>query len=406
MDPLAKLASLAENMRFEPSEELILPHLEERRMPGFGADQPRPPEVACPAGVALKDLPIYRAVGPGGRRMPLLKTLLTSACERDCYYCACRAGRDFRRATFQPDELARTFMELHRARRVDGLFLSSGVAGGGVRTQDRLIATAEILRGKLGFRGYLHLKLMPGAEWAQVERAMQLADRVSINLEAPNTARLGQLAPHKTFLEELLTRLEWVEQIRQNQPPELGWKGRWPSTTTQFVVGGADETDLELLQTTQGLYRRLRLARAYYSGFAPVAGTPLEERAAVDPWRQSRLYQASFLLRDYGFDVEDLPFGGSGALPLDVDPKLAWARLNLAEAPLEINRADRHELLRIPGIGPKSAETILQARAHGKLTSLEGMKALGIPVRRAVPFLLIDGRRPETQLSFFANLGY
>jgi predicted DNA-binding helix-hairpin-helix protein len=397
MDSLEKLACLAEHLRFEPSEELTLPRPEARLIPG--------PEPNCPAGISLKDLPIFSAVGPGGRRMPLLKTLLTSACENDCFYCACRAGRDFRRATFQPDELARTFMALHSSRRVDGLFLSSGVAGGGVRTQDRLIATAEILRQKYAFRGYLHLKLMPGAERAQVERAMQLADRVSINLEAPNTARLGQLAPHKTFLEELLTPLEWVEQIRRAQPGIQGWNGRWPSTTTQFVVGGADETDLELLQTTQMLYQRLRLARAYYSGFAPVEGTPLEGRTAIDPWRQSRLYQASFLLRDYGFDVEDLPFSGRGDLPLDADPKLAWARQNLAEAPLEINRADRHTLLRIPGIGPKSADTILQARAHGRLTSLESLRALGISVRRAAPFLLVDGHRPDVQTNFFDRLG-
>jgi predicted DNA-binding helix-hairpin-helix protein len=396
MDALEKLACLAENMRVEPAEEVTMPH------PEIAAS----PASACSTGGSLANLPIFQAVGPGGKRIPLLKTLLTSACERDCYYCACRAGRDCQRATFQPEELARTFMALHRARKVDGLFLSSGVAGGGVRTQDRLIAAAEILRFKLGFRGYLHLKIMPGAEQAQVERAMQLADRVSINLEAPNTARLGQLAPHKTFLDELLTRLVWVEAIRGSQPGVKGWNGRWPSTTTQFVVGGADETDLELMQTTQMLYRRLKLARAYYSGFAPVEGTPLENRPPINPWRQSRLYQASFLLRDYGFDMEELPFNPTGALPLDADPKLAWARENLAEAPLELNRADRHELLRIPGIGPKGADTILQARIHGRLTSVEGLRALGVSVRRAAPFVLVDGRRPVVQMDYLSSMGF
>jgi predicted DNA-binding helix-hairpin-helix protein len=393
-------------MRFEPAEEISLPRPEARLIPGLEAGAPEPPAVGCQPAVSLKDLPIFRAVGPGGRRIPLLKTLLTSACERDCYYCACRAGRDCRRATFQPDELARTFMALHRSRKVDGLFLSSGVAGGGVRTQDRLIATAEILRLKLGFRGYLHLKIMPGAEHAQVERAMQLADRVSINLEAPNTARLGALAPHKTFLDELLTRLEWVEQIRTGEPPVKGWNGRWPSTTTQFVVGGADETDLELMQTTQMLYRRLRLARAYFSGFAPVENTPLEGRPPVNPWRQNRLYQASFLLRDYGFDMEELPFNPGGGLPLDADPKLAWARQNLAETPVEVNRADRRELLRIPGIGPKSAEIILHARVHNRLTSLDSLRALGIPLRRAVPFLLVDGHRADVQTDYLSSIGF
>ncbi len=400
MDPLEKLACLAENMRVEPAEESLLPRPEEKLLPG------RPPQAAaCPAGISLENLPIYRAVAPGGRRVPLLKTLLTSACERDCYYCACRAGRDFRRVAFQPEELARTFMALHRSRRVDGLFLSSGLAGGGIRAQDRLIAAAEILREKMGFAGYLHLKLMPGAERAQVERAMQLADRVSINLEAPNTARLGSLAPHKTFLEELVRPLEWVEAIRQNEPEGAGWKGRWPSSTTQFVVGAAGETDLELLGVTQVLYRRLHLARVYYSGFSPVEGTPLENLPAVDPWRQSRLYQASFLLRDYGFDLEDLPFDPGGSLPLDADPKLAWARQNLAGSPVEINRAERRELLKLPGIGPKGAEAILNARARGRITGVEALRAIGVSVRRAAPFVLIDGRRPAAQGDFFADIG-
>src|SRR5262249_49203893 len=158
----------------------------------------------------------------------------------------------------------------------EGTFLSSGIAGGGIRTQDRLLDTADILRRKLRFRGYIHLKIMPGAEKAQVERAMQLADRVSVNLEAPNTRSLARLAPHKQFLEELLQPLKWVEEIRKNQPAEKGWGGRWPSTTTQFVVGGADESDLEILTTTAWLNQNVRLKRAYFSAFRPISDTPLE----------------------------------------------------------------------------------------------------------------------------------
>ncbi len=190
----------------------------------------------------------------------------------------------------------------------EGVFLSSGIAGGGVRTQDKLLATAEILRKKYQYRGYLHLKIMPGAEKDQVYRAMQLADRVSVNLEAPSTERLAKLAPHKNFFEELLQPLKWVEEIRRTVPAYKFWNGRWPSTVTQFVAGGSDESDLELLTITNWLNKNVRLKRAYFSAFLPIRDTPLENKAAVDPMREHRLYQASFLLRDYGFDLEDLPF--------------------------------------------------------------------------------------------------
>jgi predicted DNA-binding helix-hairpin-helix protein len=348
-----------------------------------------------------KALGIHNAVMSGGKRVALLKTLLTSACERDCYYCPFRAGRDFRRATFQPDELAKTFMEMHRTNVAQGLFLSSGIAGGGLRTQDRLIASAEILRNKLGYRGYLHLKLMPGSERAQVERAMQLADRVSINLEAPNSQRLGRLAPHKTFIEELVRPLQWVEEIRRTQPAYLGWNGRWPSVTTQFVVGVAGESDLELLATTERLYKSVRLARAYFSAFNPVQDTPLENKPPENPLREYRLYQSSFLLRDYGFDLEDLPFTQSGHLPLDSDPKLAWAQSHLREAPVEVNRADRRELLRIPGIGPRGADAIIAARRKSKLDDLRDLQAIGVIASRAAPFVLLSGKRPAWQLSLW-----
>jgi predicted DNA-binding helix-hairpin-helix protein len=347
------------------------------------------------------DLPITRAAMPGGRTITLLKTLQTSACERDCYYCCFRAGRDFRRATLTPDEMAQAFLLMHQSRGVEGLFLSSGIAGGGVRTQDKILATVEILRRKLGFRGYVHLKIMPGAERAQVEQAMRLADRVSVNLESPNTARLARLAPHKVFMEELLRPLQWVDEIRRTQPGYLGWNGHWPSTTTQFVVGGAGESDLELLGTTAALHRTVRLARAYFSRFTPVKDTPLENQPATNPWREHRLYQASFLLRDYGFDLEELPFAQDGLLPLHIDPKLAWAQSHLSEAPLDVNRAHREELLRIPGIGPKSAMAILEARRKGELHGISDLRALGIRADRAIPFVLFSGKRPAHQMRLF-----
>jgi predicted DNA-binding helix-hairpin-helix protein len=310
-------------------------------------------------------------------------------------------GRDFRRATFKPQEFANVFMELNRKGIAEGTFLSSGIAGGGMRTQDQLLDTADILRNKLGFRGYVHLKIMPGAEKAQVERAMQLADRVSINLEAPNTDRLAKLAPHKQFLDELLQPLRWIEEIRKSQPAYKGWNGRWPSTTTQFVVGGADESDLELLTTISWLNKNVRLKRAYFSAFNPIVDTPLENKTATEPLREHRLYQASFLLRDYGFEVEDLPFMDNGLLPLHSDPKLAWAQLNLKEMPIEINRAERHDLIRIPGIGPKSAEAIINARRMNNLKDLSSLQKMGIYVQCAAPYILINGRKAAQQLSLF-----
>ena len=344
---------------------------------------------------------VHPAQLPNGKQVKLLKTLLTSACERDCYYCPFRAGRDFRRATFKPQEFADLFMKLNQANMAEGIFLSSGIAAGGANTQNKILDTAEILRKKLGFRGYMHLKIMPGAEKGQVERLMQLADRVSINLEAPNTERLARLAPHKSFFEELLQPLKWVEEIRRSQPAYKFWNGRYPSTVTQFVAGGSDESDLELLTTTSWLMKNVRLTRAYYSAFFPIRDTPLENKAAVNPLREHRLYQASFLLRDYEFDLEEIPFLEDGNLPLPTDPKLAWAQQNLREKPLEINKAERGELLRIPGIGPMNAAAILQARRTGKLRDLAALRKLGIIVARVAPFILLDGRRADQQLVMF-----
>jgi len=348
-------------------------------------------------------LGIHQAVMPGGKRIGLLKTLLTSACERDCYYCPFRAGRNFRRATFKPAEMAQAFAQLNRAGVAEGLFLSSGIAAGGMKTQDRLLDTVEILRHQHAFRGYVHLKLMPGLERDQLMRAMQIANRVSINLEAPNSARLAQLAPHKAFMAELLQPLQWADEIRRTQSPEKTLTGRWPSTVTQLVVGGVGENDVEILTTTQYVTRQLHLQRVYFSAFSPVRDTPLENLPAENPWREHRLYQASFLIRDYGFDLEELPFSRVGRLPLDVDPKLGWAREHLQERPVEINRADRRDLLRVPGIGPKGAEAILRARRLGKLREARELKSFGVIVARAAPYILLDGKLMDRQLGLWSG---
>jgi predicted DNA-binding helix-hairpin-helix protein len=347
------------------------------------------------------DIYVHFAATPGGRRFPLLKALLTSACERACLYCPFRAGRDFRRVTFQPEELAKVFVRACNLGIAEGLFLSSGIFAGGENTQTKLIETAEILRRRLSFRGYLHLKVMPGASRDLVLHAMELSNRVSINLESPNPERLQVLAPQKGFRSELMQPIRWMEEIRRSEPGQHGWQGRWPSSTTQFVVGPAGESDLEILNTVHVLYSRFSLARAYFEAFNPVAGTPLEDYPPENETRQNRLYQASYLLRDYGFDLEELPFRSDGSLPLDRDPKRAYADQFLAESPLEVNDAEREMLIRIPGIGPRSASAILHARRSHRIRSMGQLRRLGAVAERAAPYITLDGQRGDPQRRLF-----
>jgi predicted DNA-binding helix-hairpin-helix protein len=409
MDTVGKLELLSSQMALEPDADAGHAAIASPNAPApcghspaelqrvFGSD-PQNESVSL-SDAKKNSLGISEAVMPGGRRIKLLKTLLTSACERNCFYCPFRAGRNFKRATFKPEEMAKAFNELNKRNIAEGFFLSSGIIGGGVKTQDKLIDTAEILRRKLNYRGYLHLKMMPGSERDQLIHAMTLSDRISINLEAPNQQRLTHLAPKKMFFEELLQPLKWAAEIKKTLPPPRS--GKWPSLVTQFVVGAVGESDVEILQTTAYLTKELGLQRAYFSAFHPVHDTPLENNAPENPWREHRLYQASFLLRDYGFEFEDLPFTQKGNLPLDVDPKLGWAKQNLQHAPIEVNRADKRELLRIPGIGPATADAILQARRNHTLREPKQLAKLGIAAARALPFVLLDGRRPAVQLPLF-----
>lgn len=236
---------------------------------------------------------------------------------------------------------------------------------------------------------------MPGIQYEQLYCLMQLADRVSVNLEGPTQERLNALAPKKVFTQELLEMLRLAEQIRREHPGE-----KLAGTVTQFVVGAVGDTDLELLSLSQRLYREMRLTRAYYSGFHPVEQTPFENLAPTDPIREYRLYQASFLLRDYGWDVDDLLFLNNGNMPLDADPKRAWAERHLRSTPLEIMTASRMQLLRVPGIGPRGAEAILRARRQRHLTDVEQLRKLNIRApEKAAPYILSDGHRPAHQMT-------
>lgn len=377
-DSIQKLSLLDGATRFEPA-----------------GDQPAA-EHAGAAPRRPKPLPCISEVSTPTGKKPMLKAMMTTACERNCFYCPFRAGRSqTTRVTYTPDEMAKTYDTIQRAGLVEGLFLSSGIIKGGVTTQEKIIDTAELLRKQYSYRGYIHLKIMPGAEYDQVRRAMQLADRVSINLEGATAERLAALAPKKDFWHELFPRLQWISELRRKE-------GLRASVVTQFVVGAVGDTDLELLHTSDHLYNQLGLRRTYFMAFNPVLQTPFETVAPVSRQREFRLYQASFLLRDYGWNLEEMPFLQDGNLPLDIDPKLAWAKANLRETPVEVNQAARTDLLRVPGIGPKTADAILVERRRQRIRELSHLQHLGMrDAGKAAPYLLLDGRLAERQLSLF-----
>ncbi len=377
-DAYQKLSLLDDTMRFEPA----------------GASPQT--EKETPLQRAPKPFPCISDVATPTGKKPILKAMMTTACERNCFYCPFRAGRNqTKRVTFTPDEMAATHIKLARANIVDGLFLSSGIIKGSVTTQDKIIDTAEILRRKYGYRGYLHLKVMPGAEYEQIRRTMQLADRVSVNLEGATAQRLALLAPKKDYWGELMTRLQWIGQLRQQEQLRA-------SVVTQFVVGAVGDTDLELLQVSDNLFNHMGLRRTYYSAFHPVEHTPFDNLVPTSALREFRLYQASFLLRDYGWQIEDLPFQTDTNLSLEADPKRIWADHNLLDTPIELNTASRARLLYIPGIGPSIADAIIQARSKGLLRELSHLKILGVrDAARTAPYIVLNGKRPAQQLPLF-----
>ena len=342
---------------------------------------------------------LFDAQREHGGTTRLLKVLQTNACRYSCPYCFTSCAVRRKRTTFKPDELATTFISLERQKRVEGLFLSSGIVPDADRAMEKMLATVERLRLRDRYRGYIHLKLIPGAAFEYIERAVQLADRVSLNLEAPNPDRLGILAPEKEFEESMWQRLVWASQVMRQ-----AWEWHLPaarSMTTQFVVGVAGEGDDELLRTVERGTRELGLKRPYFSAFHPISKTPFADKPAEDPVRAQRLYQASFLLRDYGFTVDELPFDAAGHLPRDRTPKQAWAERYLVGDPIELNRAPREVLLRVPGLGHRSVERLLQARRTTTLRDLSQLRYLGAQSAWAAPYVLLDGRRPLQQGRLF-----
>jgi predicted DNA-binding helix-hairpin-helix protein len=321
------------------------------------------------------------------RKSSIMRVLQTNRCDRGCTYCPLRSQNDnLRRTTFEPDELAKLYLEFQSRGMADGLLLSSGVDNSADAAMERVIKTTAILREKFHYGGYIHLKVLPGTSFDLIEEAARLAKRLSVNLEAPSAERLGALSPDKNFFSDILMRMEWIEQLRQ----ERGWLSSGQST--QLVVGAGDETDREILKTTSWLYHDKGLNRVYYGAFMPAPGTPLEGFSATSPRRQQRLYQSDWLLSEYGFGFEELPFTEEGDLPQGIDPKVAWALQHLDRFPVELNKAAPEELLRVPGLGPVSVERIINLRPHASFKTLESLKKTGAAVKRAQDFITLDGR--------------
>ncbi|MEK7363635.1 MAG: radical SAM protein, partial [candidate division NC10 bacterium] len=344
---------------------------------------------------------ITRVRLPGGGSTQIMRVMQTNACSLSCGYCPTFCGGKVRRTALAPEEVATTFMEAHRAGLAQGLFLTSGVPGKPVRAMDRMLAAVEILRRKEGYRGYVHVKLLPGVEPGQVEQAARLANRVSINLEGPGDSYVRRLAGDKDFSGDLLPKLEMAGRLLRDAP-------RRGSTTTQFVVGPAGEKDREILSLVARLERQRLLHHAHFSAFQPVVGTPMEGEPSTPATREFRLYQAEHLLREYGFHFEELPFDADGNLPLDYDPKTAWALRHVEQFPLEVGRAPYELLVRVPGVGPKAALTLVRERRRSVFRGAEDLRRIGVDTVRAGYFLLLRGRRlaprlPAHQLRLFPH---
>lgn len=331
-----------------------------------------------------------------GRCVSLLKILLTNACIYDCAYCVNRRSNDIPRAALSPAEAARLTIDFYRRNYIEGLFLSTGVVRSPDHTMELLIQTVRLLRNEHLFNGYIHLKVVPGADLALVEEAGLYADRVSVNIELPTSSGLALLAPDKSR-EAIVAPMKKVSELAVRYRDERKVIRATPrfvpaGQSTQLMVGATPDSDLSILRLSEGLYRRLEMKRVYYSAFVPVNRDDRLPALATPPLlREHRLYQADWLLRFYGFSSHEFLDEEHPHLETDVDPKLGWALRNLHLFPQEVNRANYETLLRVPGIGVRSAQRILRARRHGHLSG-DDLKKLGVVLKRARYFLTAKGR--------------
>lgn len=318
---------------------------------------------------------VYEATVSGGHTCRLFKVLQSNICNNNCAYCVHRRDNDTKRVTLSPGELADSFMHIYRKRLVEGAFFSSGIVGSAESSMTRLIETAQILRFRFGYTGYLHLKIMPGSPFNLLEQAVLLADRVSLNLEVPDEKYIKTVSPEKDFKNELITTMSHLNTARnmlkeRRIAPKAGldWRkrrsgrrkrfGNVPSITSQFVVGAAGESDRELIRAAQQLEKNFGAYRTFFSAFRPAAHTPLENHSPTPAWREHRLYQAEWLIREYNFNWEELPFDSNENLYEKMDPKEIWAQNHPEFFPINIKKADYQTLIRVPGIGPETAKKL------------------------------------------------
>ena len=344
---------------------------------------------------------ICHSYTPDGRCVSLLKLLLTNYCTFDCRYCVNRVSSDVPRARFQASEIVELTLDFYRRNYIEGLFLSSGIIQNADYTMEQLIEVAKTLRTLHQFRGYIHLKTIPGASAELLAQAGHWADRLSINIELPTPSDLQLLAPEKKrpiiegAMEEIATKIDESREERKKskRAPQFAQAGQ----STQMIVGATPTPDAEILRTSASLYRKHKLRRVYFSAFSPIPHSdlrlPIKPPALV---RENRLYQADWLMRFYGFDAEELTHPASQNLDLTRDPKLAWALRRQDWFPIDVNRGDRELLLRIPGVGMRSVQRILDARRLQQL-KLDDLKKLGVVLKRALPYIVTRDYVPRGQ---------
>lgn len=331
---------------------------------------------------------------PDGRCVSLLKILLSNDCIYNCKYCPNRLDADVPRATATPDEICELTIDFYKRNYIEGLFLSSAVVKNPDYTMERLLSVVKKLRTEYRFNGYIHLKGIPKADPKLMEEAALYADRMSYNVELPSESSLKLLAPQKSkesLLSPMKTLAMQTQQYREDKKKGL-FKGHFlpAGQTTQMIVGASPEPDGQILRLTQALYRKNDLRRVYYSSYVPVVQDRLLPEVGAGQLREHRLYQADWLLRFYGFSVEEIVEEGEN-LSMEFDPKCAWALRNMHLFPVEINRAPLEMLLRVPGIGAKNAHKILQARKYAKLT-FEDLLKMRIALKRAKHFITCGGK--------------
>jgi len=332
---------------------------------------------------------IYPVTLPNGGKSVLFKTLISNVCTNDCKYCPLREQMDVLRCSLRPEETAKIFLDYYNQRKVFGLFLSSGVLSSPDATMDRLNGVARLLRKKHGFRGYIHLKIIPGASDAAIEEAVSLSSAVSLNIETPGEKRLKKVSKKKRYIQDIIEPIKLISRLTGR-----GSRYQRVKQTTQFIVGAAGEPDAEIVKYMYGLYERLKMHRVYFSAYQKglgdesIAGEQAGQERPVDIlMREHRLYQVDFLLRKYGFKESDIVFEKNENLSLTIDPKEAWALRHPEAFPMNINRASRFALLRVPGLGPVTVKRILEQRKAGRIRHIEDVGRVGVRLKKAKQYL-------------------